>query len=382
MNYAFLLPSWRRFAGVLAAGALSLTALASQAGAEGVVDLCMKNGVTVHAARVEVQGGGYVITPPGGGAPPFTIPADQVSEVGVACAANSRQEPKAPSSFQGADEPRFGVYGAEAIGARLMPLLIDAYAKRRGWSATAKASGPDSQEVTLSAEGAARPSAVIELKVTDSAAGFAGLVEGSAAIAMSSRRAAPQEAARLKARFGVDVLLPSSGAEHVVALDALAVIVHRDNPIKRLKPQQIVEIFSGRLTNWRDVRGWNDDGEWISGPASPIRVHALDERSESFAFFKSLALDPVNVALIADARRHGDSKSLTRAVGKDESAIGFVEFPYISKNDALSIGMTCTLLASRDRVSSGSFLPSRFPMRRRPWFVTPGSSIRRSSTRT
>ena len=40
-----------------------------------------------------------------------------------------------------------------------------------------------------------------------------------------------------------------------IALDGIGLIVHRDNPVQTLTDAQIVAIYTGRITNWRDVRG-------------------------------------------------------------------------------------------------------------------------------
>jgi phosphate transport system substrate-binding protein len=40
-----------------------------------------------------------------------------------------------------------------------------------------------------------------------------------------------------------------------ITMDGIGLIVHRDNPVKRLTDQQVVGIYTGKITNWREVGG-------------------------------------------------------------------------------------------------------------------------------
>lgn len=362
------------FARTPALTAFVLLALSAGSHAQTLTDVCLKNGVTVHALKIEPRQGAYFVFPQGQNSQPLTIPADQIREIGAACNEDRFKlggEAKTPLATGNAspDSPRFGVHGSQTIGARLAPMLIEAYARKRGWSAIAKPTGPGSQEIVLTQPGAPNPAAIIELNLSSSADGMAALSGGRAAIAMSDRRAAPEEAARMKAAFGVDPLTPASGAEHVVALDAVALIVHRDNPVKRLRLDQIAGIFSGKVANWKDVRGWTEVGEEANGEDGAIQVHALDVGSDSSGFFADRALAPYAAALTPSTRRHDSGKKLSQAVGKDPYAIGFAPLANVGKNDALSVATTCGLSseASRFGVKTESY-----PLMRRLYLYSAG----------
>ena len=43
--------------------------------------------------------------------------------------------------------------------------------------------------------------------------------------------------------------------EHIIARDAIAVIVNPNNPVSELTLQQISDIYSGKITNWKEVGG-------------------------------------------------------------------------------------------------------------------------------
>ncbi len=81
-----------------------------------------------------------------------------------------------------------------------------------------------------------------------SGTGIAGLVNGTVDIANASRRMKPEEIEAAQDNGIVPV-------EHVVARDAIAVVVHPSNLVERLTLQQLSDIFSGQITNWSEVGG-------------------------------------------------------------------------------------------------------------------------------
>jgi phosphate transport system substrate-binding protein len=92
----------------------------------------------------------------------------------------------------------------------------------------------------------------IRLSVTGggSGTGIAALINHSVDIANASRQIKPEEITAAK-KNGVQPV------EHVVARDAIAVIVNPHNPVNQLTLQQISDIYSGKITNWAEVGGNN-----------------------------------------------------------------------------------------------------------------------------
>lgn len=90
----------------------------------------------------------------------------------------------------------------------------------------------------------------VQIAVTGggSGTGIAALINGTVHIANSSRKIKPEEIAEARAN-GVEPV------EHVVAADAIAVVVHLDNPVDRLTIPQLSAIFSGKITHWKEVGG-------------------------------------------------------------------------------------------------------------------------------
>ena len=83
---------------------------------------------------------------------------------------------------------------------------------------------------------------------TGSGSGIKAVQEGRCDIGLSSRSLKDDEKA-------------SGLTETVMAYDGIAIIVHPDNPVSDLTLQQIADIYTGKITNWKDVGG--SDGEIV-----------------------------------------------------------------------------------------------------------------------
>lgn len=81
-----------------------------------------------------------------------------------------------------------------------------------------------------------------------SGTGIAALINNTVGIANASRKIKDEEIAEAQAK-GVNPV------EFIIARDAIAVIVNPENPVNELTLQQISDIYSGKITNWRDVGG-------------------------------------------------------------------------------------------------------------------------------
>jgi len=90
----------------------------------------------------------------------------------------------------------------------------------------------------------------VQIAVTGggSGTGFAALINGTVDLANASRRIKPEELEQARAN-GIEPV------EHVVAADAIAVVVHPENPVDRLTIPQLSAIFSGQINNWKEVGG-------------------------------------------------------------------------------------------------------------------------------
>ena len=90
----------------------------------------------------------------------------------------------------------------------------------------------------------------VDIAVTGggSGTGIAALINGTVDIANASREMKEQEIEDARAN-GIDPV------ETVVAVDALAVIVNKANAVNQLSVDQLADIFTGRVTNWKELGG-------------------------------------------------------------------------------------------------------------------------------
>lgn len=81
-----------------------------------------------------------------------------------------------------------------------------------------------------------------------SGTGLAALINGTVDIANASRKIKEEEIEQAQAN-GIQPV------EHIIARDAIAVIVNPENPVSELTLQQISDIYSGKIVNWKEVGG-------------------------------------------------------------------------------------------------------------------------------
>jgi phosphate transport system substrate-binding protein len=113
------------------------------------------------------------------------------------------------------------------------------------------------------------PEVSIAVSGPGSGAGIAALINGTTDICQASRTIKQSEIDNAKAN-GVDPY------EIQVATDALSVVVHPDNPVSELTITQLSAIYTGKITNWKEVGG-ND---------ATIVVLSRDTNSGTHVFFK------------------------------------------------------------------------------------------------
>lgn len=92
------------------------------------------------------------------------------------------------------------------------------------------------------------PQATITVTGGGSGVGISALMDGTTDLAMASRRIKFSEKLKMKQSH-------HEPCEVIVAYDALAIIVHPDNPVKQLTREQLEAIFRGKITNWKEVGG-------------------------------------------------------------------------------------------------------------------------------
>ncbi len=353
------------FAAVLALGGL----LGDwQAQAQELTDICLKNGVRIRA-RVEFRDKKILLYMQGN--PTAADMTDQVHSIGAADDPICKGPVPVPNVSSSCEPSHFSIRGSNTIGERLMPTLIEGYSKKT-YGIAPKVTFPKPEEGTIEISRPNCPEPVVAIDYQSKGSGTAppALKERQIAIGMMSRRMKDEEVADLQKTLDVTMTGPES--EHIVALDGLAVIVNHDNPIKALPLEQIAKIFSGEITNWKDVIGKNEKGEETHGRNATINVHARDNKSGTYDTFKSIVLEREEPKrkLMGNAKRYELSEQLSGEVTKDLDAIGFIGFPYINQNQALGISSSCGLSAEPEVFQVKL---ETYPLARRLYLYTPGT---------
>lgn len=187
----------------------------------------------------------------------------------------------------------------------------------------------------------------VEFQVTGggSGTGIAALINGTTDICSSSRPIKKDEVAQLEKKYGY------KGLEIRVAMDGLAIYVHKSNPVKQLTMEQVKNIFTGKVTNWKDV----------GGPNKPILLYSRENNSGTYEFFKEHVLNKQDFA--ASAQHMAGTAALINAISKDPNGIGFGGSAYAKNVKALPIAKDAAskaIPANVASIHSGDYPISRF----------------------
>jgi len=149
------------------------------------------------------------------------------------------------------------------------------------------------------------PQTKIQVTGGGSGIGFAALQNKSTDIANASRPIKTAERAACIKVFN------KSPREYKVALDGLSVYVGSDNPIDELSLEQLEQIFTGKVRNWKE----------IGGKDAPITVYSRENSSGTYEFFKEHVLKGKD--FVASAQTMPGTAALLQAVEKDKNGIGY-----------------------------------------------------------
>jgi phosphate transport system substrate-binding protein len=190
-------------------------------------------------------------------------------------------------------------------------------ARRIDRSAAIRVAGSDTMVNLLQAwaehYGVLRPGVSVQVAGGGSGAGIAGLIDGTLDIAAASRELQAAERQRSKARHGVEPV------EQAVARDALAVYVHRDNPLDAISLATLADVYGERAAASR----WSHLGVRPAGCRSDeiIRV-GRQSNSGTFAYFRQVVLGRTREYELGSIDQSG-SKDVVALIARTPCAIGY-----------------------------------------------------------
>ena len=162
------------------------------------------------------------------------------------------------------------------------------------------------------------PAVNITVSESGSGNGAKAIVNGTADIGNLSRRMKEEEFDAAKAK-GVDVV------EHVVAMDALVVVVHPSNPVQGLTKDELKQIYTGEITNWKS----------LGGPDRKIVVISRDTNSGTYETFQLLVTKSDRVT--DKAEYVGSNGAVRQRVLTTEGAISYVGLAFTDGVKSLDV---------------------------------------------
>lgn len=189
------------------------------------------------------------------------------------------------------------------------------------------------------------PGATIQVTGGGSGVGIAALINGTTDIAAASRPIKASEVDKLKARFA------TLAYTFPIARDGLSVYLNEKNPVRELTLQQLLDIYTGKTTNWKDVGG-ND---------APVILYSRENSSGTYIYFRDNVLRGKDFSPRAQTLQ--GTAAVVNAVSKDPNGIGYGGAAYAKgirfagvKKDANSPAYTPSL----ETVRSGDYPISRY----------------------
>ena len=217
-----------------------------------------------------------------------------------------------------------GVATASAVAA--VDPSIPSYTKTTGVSGNLSSVGSDTLAnlMTLWAEAYKReyPNVNIQIQAAGSSTAPPALTEGTANLGPMSRKMKDVELQAFEQKYGYK---PTAVP---VAVDALAIFVHKDNPIKGLTMQQVDAIFSAnRLCGGKsNIKTWGELGVTGDLADKPIQLFGRNSVSGTYGYFKEEAL--CKGGFKANVNEQPGSASVVQSISQSLNGIGYSGIGY------------------------------------------------------
>ncbi|MGM9945166.1 MAG: phosphate ABC transporter substrate-binding protein [Lysinibacillus sp.] len=173
----------------------------------------------------------------------------------------------------------------------------------------------------------------IEVNQIGSSAGITNAISGVSQIGMSSRDLKQEEK-------------DSNLQELIIAYDGIVVVAHPSNPVKDLTMEQVKQIFTGEITNWKEVGGKDME----------IVVVSREDGSGSRDAFQEI-VGYESGQLIKNAIVASGNGNIKTTVAMNKHAIGFISFEYV--DESVSTMAINGVQAKAENVLAGQYELSR-----------------------
>lgn len=170
------------------------------------------------------------------------------------------------------------------------------------------------------------PNVTIDIESKGSNTAPPALLEGSAQLAPMSRQMTDEEIELFKRKYGYK----PTGV--LVAIDALAIYVNKENPLNCVSIEQLDRIFGAEHKSTQDpaIYTWGDlglSGEWAN---KPVEIYGRNDLSGTYRLFKQKVLASGDFK--ASIKKEDGSEALVRSIENNKTAIGYSSVGYKTDN--------------------------------------------------
>jgi phosphate transport system substrate-binding protein len=217
---------------------------------------------------------------------------------------------------------RLVIKGSDTLGAKLVPTMAEEYKVKN-------------------------PGVSFEIAAEGSTTGISAMIDGTAQIGMSSRRAKTTEVSAAQAK-GVTM------KPIIVCYDGMAVCLNANNPVKGLTRRQVEQIFTGDITDWSAV----------GGKAGKISIYTRNTSSGTYSDWKDLAMKKRDYA--GSSQKMAGNEQIAAEVAKNANGIGYLGLAYINA-EGIKIVPIDGVTANKETI-----LSKKYPYARPTFFYTNG----------
>ncbi|MFN8009939.1 MAG: phosphate ABC transporter substrate-binding protein [Holophagaceae bacterium] len=203
------------------------------------------------------------------------------------------------------------------------------------------------------------PNVKIQVEGKGSSTAPPALIEGTSQLGPMSREMKGEELDKFEKKHGYK---PTKVA---VAIDTLAVFVHKDNPIKEISIAEVDAVFS-KTRKWgakADVKSWGQLGLKGAWASLPISLYGRNSASGTYGYFKEHALNKGDYK--DTVKEQPGSSAVVQSVSTDKGAIGYSGIGYATS------GVRAVPLSMKGRYNDQAFPPTyenalngKYPMTR------------------
>lgn len=254
------------------------------------------------------------------------------------------------------------VAASAATAAQQVDADLPTYERASGVSGNLSSVGSDTLAnlMTLWAEEYKRmyPNVNIQIQAAGSSTAPPALIEGTSNLGPMSRKMKNKEDAAFEKKFGYEA------TPIAVAIDALAVFVHKDNPIEGMSIKQVDAIFSNtrKCGNPQDVSSWGDVGLTGAWADRGVQLYGRNSVSGTYGYFKKKALCKGDFK--NSVNEQPGSASVVQSVTASLNGIGYSGIGY-KTSGVKTVALTKKdggpfIEATHENASNGSYPLSRF----------------------